>query len=294
MTFRNRTLLFLGSCLAAALANAGLLRELIVFSLRHDYATHVLLIPFLSAALILRSRVRIFSGAGSSLPAGGLVACAGLAILLAGFRLSPRLAAAETLSLRVFAMAALVIGIFLICYGTESFRKALFPLLLLFLMVPIPDVLLQSVIFSLQKGTADGAAFLLTLTGTPYNRHDLLFVLPRISFQIAPQCSGIRSSLALFLSCLLAGHLMLDSSWRKLALVLLAIPVAMIKNAVRITVLALLAIHVDPRFLGGSELHQEGGILFFLLALLFMAPVFWLLRLPEARARKAAANSAAG
>ena len=58
--------------------------------------------------------------------------------------------------------------------------------------------------------------------------------------------------------------------------VLLALPLGIIKNGIRITTLTLLAIYVDPSFLSGN-LHREGGFLFFLLALAMLAPVlcYW-------------------
>jgi exosortase/archaeosortase family protein len=95
------------------------------------------------------------------------------------------------------------------------------------------------------------------------------------------QSSGYpRSSLALLLTTLLAGHRLLTSPWKKALLVLAAVPVAVIKNAVRIVTLTLLAAHVDPGFLTG-QLHHEGRIVFYLLALAILAPVLTILRRSE-------------
>ena len=61
-----------------------------------------------------------------------------------------------------------------------------------------------------------------------------------------------------------------------LVFVLLSLPVSIIKNGIRIATLTLLSIYVDPGFLTG-RLHNEGGFVFFLVALLFLCPVFlWL------------------
>jgi exosortase/archaeosortase family protein len=54
--------------------------------------------------------------------------------------------------------------------------------------------------------------------------------------------------------------------------VLLALPLAIIKNGIRIATLTLLAMYVDPGFLTGN-LHHDGGFVFFLLALAILAPV---------------------
>jgi exosortase/archaeosortase family protein len=86
--------------------------------------------------------------------------------------------------------------------------------------------------------------------------------------------------MALFITCLIAAHLFLRTPWKQLLFVLLAVPVALIKNGVRIVTLTLLSIYVDPSFLTGS-LHHKGGFVFFLLALAILAPVLLLLEKSE-------------
>jgi exosortase/archaeosortase family protein len=104
-----------------------------------------------------------------------------------------------------------------------------------------------------------------------------------VNVEVATQCSGIRSSLALCITCLLGGHLTLQTGWRKAVFVLAAIPMAMFKNGVRIVTLSLLAIHVDMSWLTNSKLHHDGGIVFFLTALLMLWPLLLLLRWTENR-----------
>jgi exosortase/archaeosortase family protein len=55
------------------------------------------------------------------------------------------------------------------------------------------------------------------------------------------------------------------------------LPVAVLKNGIRIVSLTLLAMYVDPGFLTG-QLHHEGGIAFFGLALLMLLPLLAVLR----------------
>jgi exosortase/archaeosortase family protein len=59
------------------------------------------------------------------------------------------------------------------------------------------------------------------------------------------------------------------------ALVLVVLPIAILKNGVRILTLSLLAIHLDPGYLTG-QLHKEVGVVFFVLALAMMQPLLWL------------------
>jgi exosortase/archaeosortase family protein len=55
------------------------------------------------------------------------------------------------------------------------------------------------------------------------------------------------------------------------------LPMTVLKNGIRIVSLSLLAMYVDPEFLTG-QLHHEGGMVFFLLALALLTPVLVVLR----------------
>jgi exosortase/archaeosortase family protein len=68
----------------------------------------------------------------------------------------------------------------------------------------------------------------------------------------------------------------------RILLVLIAIPVLIFKNALRIRTLSYLAVHFDPRILT-SALHREGGIPFFVLGLLLLYPVLALLMKSESK-----------
>jgi exosortase len=172
------------------------------------------------------------------------------------------------------------VGGFILCYGFHAFRVGLFPVLFTFLIVPIPDFILNRAVFWLQAGSAEVSYSVFRLVGVPVFRNGLIFSLPAVTIEVARECSGIRSSLALLIMSLLAGHLFLGSAWKKAVLTLVALPLLIVKNGIRIVTLSLLSIYVDPEFLTGS-LHRHGGMLFFLLALALLTPVLWLLQRSE-------------
>jgi len=263
--------------LASILINIGLIKSLVNLSLEHDFSTHILLIPFISLFLIFRERTSIFQSKSNFNPIGIGIG------LLGAFIAAPWIS--TDLSFRVLGIVLLWIGLFLFIFGMKSFRKALFPLIFLVFMIPIPETILQHTIAVLQKGSAEASAILFKLTGTPFYRDGMFFSLPGINIEIAAQCSSIRSSLALLISALLASHLLLKSPWRKLIFVIVAVPMAMIKNAIRIVVLTLLAVHVDKGWLTDSSLHNSGGTLFFIIALLLLYPLLWLLRRSEQKSQ---------
>jgi exosortase len=280
MTLTRRNVLYAVFSLVVLVGWSGLLVELITFTFRNAHSSHIILIPFVSATLIYLNRREIFSRVQYSVPAGIIVMSAGLGLFMAGRIASEGLIQLDYLALMSSSVVVLWLGGFLLLYGAAAFRAALFPLLFLFLMIPIPSPLLERLILVLQKGSTEAVAVLFKLTGTDVYREEFVFALPGLAIQVAKECSGIRSSIALFITSMLAAHLFLHTGWKKLALILAALPISMFKNAVRIVTLSLLAARVDQRIVT-SSLHEEGGIPFFLLALAMLAPILWVLRRSE-------------
>jgi exosortase/archaeosortase family protein len=97
---------------------------------------------------------------------------------------------------------------------------------------------------------------------------------------VARECSGIRSSIALLVLAVLVGHFFLRTWWKQVLFVLAGFVVMIVKNAIRIVTLTVLATYVDPGFLYGN-LHREGGVVFFMIGLLLMVPVYWILQTGE-------------
>ena len=260
------------------------LRTLVDYSLRRghefDKYSHIILIPFITILLAFLERKGIFAKVEYSLRWGILLLLIGLTLTFSAGSAWNQLGAENLLSARVFALVLVWIAGFILCYGTRAFRAGVFPLLFLFLTVPIPGALLDIPLAAVQRGSAEVCSLIFTLAGVPVLREGFIFSLPTVSIEVARECSGIHSMLALFIVSLLAGHLYLSSIWKKVVLVLIAIPIVCISNGLRIAGLTLLSVYVNPDFLYGN-LHREGGIGFFLVAMALMFGVVWLLRKGE-------------
>jgi exosortase len=159
-------------------------------------------------------------------------------------------------------------------------RAARFPLTFLLFTIPFPDFLLDKVIYFLQKGTTEIAAVLFDWSGVPVIRDGFVFHLAHANIEVARECSGIRSSVALLLLAILVAHFYLRTFWKQALLVLVGLFVMILKNGVRVVTLTLLASYVDPSFLFGN-LHRDGGVVFFLLGLALLSPLLWLLKRTE-------------
>lgn len=248
-----------------------------------DQYSHILLVVPVSAALFYVSRKSLLQDRRYSL-AGGAV----LAVLVAAFFYArahtAALSRSACLSLSMLFFVTWCLAGFLLCYGTPVFRRAAFPLLFLILMVPLPDSALERTISMLQDGSATASCTLFRAAHIPYVRHGIVVQLPKLDIEIAEECSGIRSSLILLLSGLVLAHLYLDSAWKKAVLTLSVIPITVAKNGLRIFVLSVLGMYVDPSFLSG-KLHRDGGILFFALAFAPLGALIWLLQKVRLRRR---------
>ena len=258
-------------------------RELILllrFSFHDEHYSHIVLIPLISAFLLHSEREKIFSAPRPGWRGAWFLVLA--AAYFAATFLAPSLSRNDFLSLRMLSFVLLFLGLFFSCYGAPAFRRGLFPVLFLALIIPIPDVFLDSIIRLLVAGSAQITAWLFDLTGIPVLRSGTVFMLSTQTIEIARECSGIRSSLALFITSLLAGHLFLRTRWSMLALAVAAVGIAILKNGIRIATLTLLAIHVDSGFLTG-RLHHEGGFVFFLIGLGVLSAVLAGLRWMERR-----------
>ena len=287
----KRWLLFGVWVAVSSLLFARPLVALVRLSLTNDDASHLILIPFLTAGLVFVERRTIFNNLSFS--AGGgiflfLSVIIVLSVRLAGDKVAPDL----RLTGNVLAVLLLWIAGFAFSFGKAAVKSAYFPLLFLFLTVPLPNFLLERVISLLQAGSAEITEVLFNLTGVPVLREGLVFHLARVNIEVARECSGIRSTIALFILALPVVHYGLHSLWRKLFFLACAFFMMILKNGIRIATLTLLAMYVDPGFLTG-KLHHQGGIVFFLLGLLLLLPVLLLLQRGESSALAGRKESAA-
>ena len=280
LSVRHRSYLFLASlALIVALLWAPLHR-IFVFA-AHSEFSYIPLIPVITAFLIaIRSR-SIFADSQPSPFVGGFTVITG--ILLTSLATTVRaLAPAYGPSFLGLALVTTFSGLFIFAYGTGAARKAVLPLCLLIFMVPAPPAATDRVIAWLQHGSAVLAYSLLSIIGVPAIRDGMTISMPHLTIEVAPQCSGIRSSVSLLILTLAGAHLYLRSAYNKILLVSLLIPLSILKNAIRIVTLSMLAIYVNPIFIKGS-IHHRGGILFFFLALTTLVPVVILMRRFERR-----------
>jgi exosortase len=271
---------FLAFCLAPLLLFGKPLTALLALAWSDDRYTHLPLIPFICLVLIVFRRRRIFRDTqGRRLP-GVLLAVVGIAI--AAVAQAQASSPQGALPMVVSGIVLVWIGGFISFYRTGPFQTALFPLSLLFLFIPLPASLIESAQVMLQQASAEVTYLLFRLAGTPVFRQGYQFTLPGFDIEVARECSGIRSTIALLITALVLSYLFLRSGWRRASFVILTIPIAIFKNALRIASMSWLGIYVSKDYLYG-DVHRFGGLPVTAIALLLLIPTLLLLQRPEQR-----------
>lgn len=250
------------------------------YALTNDNASHAILIPAISAWVLYLERRRIFAALGSDVRAALASLFGGILAAAIAFFSGPHWSALNQLSLYVFSLLLLWVAGFAFLFGAQSMRQASFPLFFLLFTIPFPDFLLNKSIYFLQRGSTEISAVLFDWTGVPALRDGFVFHLARVNIEVARECSGIRSSIALLILAILVAHFYLETFWKKILLIVAGLFVMILKNGVRIVTLTLLASYVDPAWLHGN-LHHDGGVVFFLLGLALLAPLLWILERSE-------------
>jgi exosortase len=254
--------------------------------------THILLILPLSAALIcldLKQQDSKFINSNTLQVDPQPSLRIGVALLVLGLAIDGNarwgMGAAPDdvrVSLCMFSLVIWSIGSVLLCFGVRTFRRFLFPLCFLFLIVPIPDFALSWIVEFLQQQSASTSRIMFHAIGVPVTQDGIVLSIPNLDIEVARECSSIRSSLMLVVTTMVLAHLFLRSWWRKVLLVAAAIPLSVAKNGLRIVTIGELGTRVDPGFLTG-KLHHNGGILFFGLAVVLISALLWLLWRTEHR-----------
>src|SRR6185436_19036915 len=147
MKISNRTLYFSAFSLCLIIIMSRPLRDVIAFSWDSENvaASHILLIPFISAALIYWNRKSIFQSIGYEKVLGSMVMMAGAGLWFGGnFIWNTGLKPENVMSLLATSFVVMWLGGFLFFYGSSAFRAGLFPLLFLIFVIPIPIPLLDA------------------------------------------------------------------------------------------------------------------------------------------------------
>ena len=199
-------------------------------------------------------------GPGTAGLVGGLLL---IALALAGHLVSIRSGVFMT---QGYSLVLLLFGLALVLLGGRAMRVLWFPLGYLAFMLPMPPFLMNVVSFKLKLFAARVGSAIAVKMGIPLARSGMTIHIPAGSLRIADPCSGLRSLIALVALGALFAYFTRARTWKRVVLLLAAIPLAAIANTVRIAVLCAVA-NVWGIDVALGFFHDFSGFLLFFIAL---------------------------
>jgi exosortase len=249
--------------LALAVVSFAYLYHDIVAGLVHDWLhdgnySHGLLVAPL-ALFAAWQRREAFADAPLRPSAWGLaLAAVSLALLVFGTL------GAEFFTARL-SMLGVIAGVIWFVCGTRHLRLAVFPLFLLLLTIPLPEIIFTKLTLPLQGLAARAGEASLSALNVPVLREGNVIVLATGSLEVAEACSGIRSLMSLVALAVCYGWLSSERVSVRAALACAAVPIAVIANAVRVAGTGVAAAHYGSEVAEGF-FHAFSGWLMFVLA----------------------------
>src|SRR6185312_10513136 len=197
----------------------------------------------------------------------------------------------------VFAIAVLILGV----YGVDLFtsrisfvllmagliwtfsgramlRELRFPLLVLLLAIPFPEIIFNKITFPLQLLASRIASDILPILGVPTLHEGNVIQLPVMKLEVAEACSGIRSLMSLFTLAVFYGYFLERSTSRRVILAIASIPIAVAANVLRIVGTGLCVQYWDPDKALGF-FHEFSGWVMFVVSLVCLYVVHRVMRL---------------
>ena len=155
-----------------------------------------------------------------------------------------------------------LIGVTLILGGWRALRWAWPSILFLIFMVPLPDFLAAALGGLLQRKATIISVYVLQTLGIPAialgeASNVIQLTKPENKLEIARACSGLKMMTVFFAICVGASLLLRMPIWKKVILVISAVPIAVISNVLRIVVTGMLYEWVSVNV--GNFIHDNAG-----------------------------------
>lgn len=200
--------------------------------------------------------------------------------------------AAELYTMRLSMVGALV-GATVFVYGVRQALHWWLPFVMLWLSVPLPELVTSQLALPLQFRASQMGAALLAWRDVPVLLDGNVILMPGQKLFVAEACSGLRSLTSLIALAVLMGALWLKRPWFRILLLALAIPIAIVINGVRVFLTGFLVFFVSPE-MGTGFMHTTEGWLLFLVSFALIGAAAGVIAIVERRlaARRSAAEVA--
>jgi exosortase len=176
----------------------------------------------------------------------------------------------DVITLEAAGLYGMGVTIFYSCFGWAEIVRNWFIFLYLLFAVPPPRSWLDALTFPLKQFVSSAATALLRPFGIPATHEGVTIYVAQYQYLVEDACSGLNSLVGLLAISLFYIYLARGSSWRySLFLAMLAIPIAILANVLRIIILILLTEFFGDAVAQGF-MHSLAGIFVFAVALLMI------------------------
>ena len=160
--------------------------------------------------------------------------------------------------------------------GWTAFRIIAVPLLLLFLMVPLPAFLFNNLSSQLQLISSEIGVAVIRLFGISVYLEGNVIDLGVYKLQVVEACSGLRYLFPLVALSVIASYFYQAAVWKRVVVILSSIPITVLMNSFRIGVIGVL---VDNYGIEQAEgfLHDFEGWIVFMACVALLVLEMWIL-----------------
>ena len=195
--------------------------------------------------------------------AWGLVIVIGsMAMLLAG------IIGAEFFLPRLSILGMLA-GATLYLFGSNHLKILILPIAFLLLMIPIPAIIFNHIVFPLQLWASQFGEGAINVCRIPVLREGNVLHLANTSLEVAEACSGIRSLITLLTMGILCGYLFDSRLWVRIAMSAATVPIAIFANGIRVAGTGVAAHYYGADAAEGFS-HTFSGWVIFIVALIML------------------------
>lgn len=229
-----------------------------------SYYSHGFLVPFVTAYLIWRKREQLRDeDIDFSWP--------GLTVVLTALTLHVFGTIIYVFSVSGFSIFLLILGLSLFLLGGRITRIILFPLGFTIFMFPLPSAFISVVSFPLKLFVAKSGAWIAGLAGIPVYLEGFYISIPAGSLLVGNPCSGLRSLITFLALGYILAYITPLSPWRRVLILLLSVPTAIISNVIRVPVLIIVSHYqgLDAAMPGGLW-HDGSGIMVFVIGFVLL------------------------
>jgi len=198
----------------------------------------------------------------SSAPRGVIILLGALALGLVGRVIG------DLFTIRLSMLLAFSSLVYVVL-GARYLKVLVFPLTYLFLVIPPPYLLVKEIAFYLRILIAFLASHALQAAGVPTYQESYFLYLPNITLEVADDCSGIASLLAMFAVGLFYVHFLPVGLRAKVLVMIGALVFPIATNLLRVFLVGFTVYHYGPIMLG-AFFHVFSGTFTFGLALLML------------------------